>query len=434
VGEDWFWAVLFDDPFDPTQGWDTVGVARDKQGTVFEARIKLGEKSAFSPPVSTTVQGETLWFSLGLFELDSTTSRFLIYRSSAQAVVTSSEDFPGVGQLGLEAFAGNGASSAYRAGDFGKPLPDGGDGRAEDLYLETVHHLTAQLTRQAEHVLERGDYRLLILYSPVIDEVAHVYAGYLDPATPGYRETIAAKLWPHMADAYDTQDRFLGLIMDYASRDGSQVILASDHGMAGISRLLNVNIALERAGLLTLTPERAIDLTHTRALLLPVSDASVAVNTTDRKGGIVVLEDKGAVLAEVEEILESLEDPETGIRLVKGLFPSSTQGLLQPGGETTGDLFLDLVPGYYFSASTEIDELVSRIAPEGNHIFLPTRRDLLAICGTWGPRASGGRQWPRVRAIDIVPTILDLLQLEPSPDLPGRSLLPPRSLIQPDGS
>ena len=30
VGEERFWAVFFDDPFDPTQGWDTVGVARDK--------------------------------------------------------------------------------------------------------------------------------------------------------------------------------------------------------------------------------------------------------------------------------------------------------------------------------------------------------------------------------------------------------------------
>ncbi len=431
VGEDRFWAVLFDDPIDPAKGCDTLGIARDKQATAFEARVKPGEKAAFSIPVGTRLQDKILWFSLRLFELDPIASRFLIYRTSAQAVVTTSEDFPGAGELSLETFDGNGASSLYRTGDLGISLPDGGAGGAEDRFLETLDHLTEQIKKQAEHVLKRGDYRLLVLYSPVLDEVAHAFAGYLDPATPGYEETLAAKLWPKMTQAFESQDRFLGWLMDYAAQDGSQILLVSDHGMAGTSRLLNVNIALERAGLLSLTPERAIDLSRTRALLLPLSDASVAVNTMDRKGGIVPMEGKRSVLKEVQKSLDGVEDPATGKRVVKDFFYPSINGLLQPGGATTGDLFLDLVPGYYFSSSTERDELVTKIAPEGNHIFLPTRRAMLAICGTWGPRVSEVRRWPRVRAIDIVPTVLDLLHLESSPDLPGRSLLPRAPLIQP---
>lgn len=431
VGEDPFWAVLFDDPIDPAKGCDTLGIARDKQATAFEARVKPGEKAAFSIPVSTTLQDETLWFSFRLFELDPIASHFLIYRTSAQAVVTTSEDFPGAGELSLETFAGNGGSSLYRTGDLGARLPEGGAGEAEDRFLETVDHLTEQISKQAEHVLKRGDYRLLVLYSPVLDEVAHAFAGYLDPATPGYEETLAAKLWPKMTRAFETQDRFLGWLMDYAAQDGAQILLVSDHGMAGTSRLLNVNIALERAGLLGLTPERSIDLSRTRALLLPLSDASVAVNTLDRKGGIVPVEEKPSVLKEVQKILDLVEDPATGKRVVKDFFYSSTNGLIQPGGTTTGDLFLDLIPGYYFSSSTEKDELVTEIAPEGNHIFLPTRRDLLAICGTWGPLVSEVQRWPRVRAIDIVPTVLDLLHLEPSRNLPGRSLFPRAPLIRP---
>jgi predicted AlkP superfamily phosphohydrolase/phosphomutase len=200
--------------------------------------------------------------------------------------------------------------------------------------------------------------------------------------------------------------------------------------MAGTRWLLNVNIALERAGLLALTPDREIDLSRTRALLLPLSDASVAVNTVDRKGGIVPMEDKETVLKQIREVLEKVIDPATGNPVVKGFFPASRQGLLQPGGETTGDVFLDLVPGYYFSSSTEKDELITATEPSGNHIFLPTRRDMLAIFGAWGPQIHGGIRLPRVQAIDVAPTVLDLLDLEIPNGLPGRSLMPAKSMIE----
>ncbi len=103
---------------------------------------------------------------------------------------------------------------------------------------------------------------------------------------------------------------------------------------------------------------------------------------------------------------------------------------MQPGGVTTGDLFIDLAPGYYISGATENDELVRATLPEGNHIYLPTRRDMLAICGAWGPQVLAGERWSRVRAIDIVPTLLDILHLEKPASLNGRSLLPRRSLIE----
>jgi predicted AlkP superfamily phosphohydrolase/phosphomutase len=203
--------------------------------------------------------------------------------------------------------------------------------------------------------------------------------------------------------------------------------------MAGTRYRLNVNVVLERAGLLALDPERKIDLSRTRALLLPLADASVAVNTTDRREGIVPLEQKQAVLTEVRKALEQVVDPETGRPVVEAFFAPSLEGLLQPGGATTGDLFLDLSPGYYFSSSTRVDEVITVTRPEGNHIFLPTRRDMLAICGARGPRVPGGGRWPRVRAIDITPTILDILGLTLPRDLPGRSLLPPTPLIESAG-
>ncbi len=427
AGEESFWAVFFDDPFDTAEGCDTLGVVREKRDTSFLALIKPGD--GFSIPIETSSRGQSMWFSLRVFELDPSASRFLVYRCSAEAVEMSRADDPDAGDLGTRFFAGNGGSSSYREGGFGTKLTDGGEGEAEDRFVETLAHVTGQLQKQVEKVLERGEFELLIMYSPVPDEVAHVFTGYLDPAVPGYDETLADRLWPVMARAFETQDELLGWVMDRASRVGAHVLLVSDHGMAGTHRLLNVNVALERDGLLALTPERKIDLSRTRALLLPLSDASVAVNTVDRKGGIVPMDEKEIVLEQVRKVLEKVNDPETGHPVVKGFFRSSRQGLLQPGGKTTGDVFLDLIPGYYFSSSTEKDELTTVTAPVGNHIFLPTRRDMLAIFGAWGPRFRGGVRLPRVQAIDVVPTTLDLLGLEIPGDLPGRSLLPAKALI-----
>jgi predicted AlkP superfamily phosphohydrolase/phosphomutase len=267
------------------------------------------------------------------------------------------------------------------------------------------------------------------MYTPAPDEAAHTYAGFLDPLIPGHDSAMAEKLWPVLARAFEIEDRLLGWVMDQAEVTGAHVLLVSDHGMAGTRRLFHVNVALARAGLLALTPERRIDLSRTRAVLLPTSDASVAINTVNRKGGIVALEDKTKVVEEVQKVLAEFVDPDTDRRIVTGFYEPSRKGLLQPGGETTGDLFLDLAPGYYFSFATDKEEYVSATAPTGNHIFLPTRRDMLAIFGLWGPTIPAGRKLHRVRGIDVVPTVLDILDIERPEELPGTSLLPQSTLI-----
>jgi arylsulfatase A-like enzyme len=54
---------------------------------------------------------------------------------------------------------------------------------------------------------------------------------------------------------------------------------------------------------------------------------------------------------------------------------------------------------------------------------------MLAIASAWGPRIPPGTNFGKIRSIDIVPTVLDLLELERPADLPGRSLVPPATLL-----
>ncbi len=423
LDEDPWWGLLFDDPDDPVIGFDTLGLVTSKASEAFEVVLKPGLDAAPSKPLGLTHEGGTLYSTLRLFELGATDANYLLFLSGAKVLGASTPLFPGAADLATEVYAGNGAGWAYGGGAFGATIPQGGDGTAEDRFLKTLADLVGQLRHQGRRILDRRDYSLVILYSPVLDDATHAWAGYLDPAMPGHDPVLAEALWPKLEAAYRLHETLLQDVLEAAERDRANVLLVSDHGMAGTNRLLNLNIAFERAGLLTRTADGAIDLGRTRALHLPLSDISVAVNTTDRAEGIVLPAERQAVLDELRDVLLHLRDPETGEQLVTGIYESATTGPLQPGGVTTGDLFLDLAPGYYPSDRLDRDQLVTVIPPIGNHIFLPTRRDMLAIFLAWGPDIPPARRWPQVRSIDVAPTVLELLDLPVPDDLPGRPLV-----------
>jgi predicted AlkP superfamily phosphohydrolase/phosphomutase len=430
VGESDFHGLLYDDPLDPLVGMDSLGVVdADTPEGEFLAIVKPGADERFSQPLPAVVHGRSVWFSLRLFALDPTSGKMLLYRSGAFEVAISNDRFPGANSVGLTAYDGNGASWAYKAGDLGVTLAQGGSGEAEARFLETLDHVQGQLVAQSRLAFEQN-YDFVVLYSPVTDNVAHALGGLVDPELDSYDADVAARAWDVIADGFEIQDRFLGVILDAAARDEAHVVLVSDHGMAGTNKLVHLNVALERAGLLGVTPEGKVDLASTRAIAPPLSDGSIAVNLNDREGGVVPVEEKQVVLSEVRRVFSELRDPATGARIVTASYEPSKTGLLQPGGDTTGDLFLDFAPGYYPSTKVGGDAVVTRTEPEGNHIFRPTRREMLAICAAWGPRVPAGTNWGRVRAIDIAPTVLDLLALDVDLSLPGRSLLPERGLLQ----
>jgi predicted AlkP superfamily phosphohydrolase/phosphomutase len=264
-----------------------------------------------------------------------------------------------------------------------------------------------------------------------VDEIAHALYGFLCPRIESYDEAVAQELRPILAEAFSIQDRLLAMLLEIADHDGAHVVVVSDHGMAAIDKDVHLNGALAGAGLLATGPEGAIDLSRTRALA--TDDLSIAVNTVDRPSGIVPVEEKLSVLETVRGVLAGLEDPLTGERVITGFFDPATSGLLQPGGASSGDLFLDLAPGYYPTSSIPSDPaaIVERVAPSGEHGFVPTRREMLAIFAAYGPRVPKGIRLGRVHAIDVAPTLLDLIGLPPDPALPGKSLIPSRGVLNP---
>jgi predicted AlkP superfamily phosphohydrolase/phosphomutase len=430
VGESRFRGTFLDDPADPRIGCDTLEISAEADTGTSLARVKPGDEESFSAPIEASLLGRRVWFSLRLFSLSADGTGFVLYRSGASELVASPPDLLEPEAPVLRAYAANGGALAYSRGGFGPTLAEGGSGEAERRFFETEIHLGTQLVDQARWGLSR-DYRLVLLYSPVIDDVAHQLYGYLDPELDGYDEVLARKIQPFLEQAFAVQDRFLEMLLQIADYDGAHVIVVSDHGMSGKNKLVHLNIALQQAGLLALGADGSIDLSRTRALASPLGDASVAVNTVDRPGGIVALEEKALVLSEVRTALSTVKDPDSGANVITAFFEPATTGLLQPGGDTTGDLFLDFAPGYYPSTSTSSGVVVERTRPSGEHVYVPTRREMLAIFAAYGPRIPKGVNLGRVQAIDVAPTILDLLGVEPEPPLPGKTLVPGKGALNP---
>jgi hypothetical protein len=177
------------------------------------------------------------------------------------------------------------------------------------------------------------------------------------------------------------------------------LIITADHGMASISKLVNVNEALRRAGLGKAS-------THVYN--------SVLINTMDWKGGTV--QNRDAVRALARKALE-----ETGV-FTAFYTPEEHGATYGIGGPAGSDLYFDLKPGY--SVRDTVGELFPPLEkPIGSHGFVSDRLDMLATLIVASPRIGKATKWPRLKSIDVAPLAAKLLGIEPPKQARGRSPL-----------
>lgn len=480
VGETQFLGAFFDDPAQPGSGWDTLAVLSDEVAAggggppgscggpdsparppLLLARVRVGDAGSFSAPIAVEVPADSAPgssaarprgradFRVRAFAARPAgpgggtgsparfPARFLVFRSGARGVAAWPEP-AWRERLGEPHYAGAIGAAEFAAGRLG-PWPGGSDGGASASsgapglagrrLLEVVEDLEETARGHLEAAADLPDWDLLALYLPFADEVGHLVYGALDERLPSHDPATAAALRPVLAGTFAAVDRVLGDAFRIAEAAGAHLLVVGDHGMAGTDRRAHLNVALERAGLFAFGPDGRPDLPQTRVLLLTTADGSLAVNRVSRPGGVV---EPGAAeeraLREAREALLAVRTPE-GEPLVLGFLEPGAPGLLRFGGDSTGDLFPILRPGYR-SSPLPAPEVVTPAPPAGSHGFLPTRRDMQAVFAAWGPRIPPGR-WPRTSALAVLPTALDLLGLPPDPALPGRSLLGPAPLVGP---
>ena len=426
IGDQTFNVLAYDSPDDPTDGFDTVAVCPGaKQINSQCAILKPAEAAAstarWSKPFRVT-KGELFGLTyFRLFSLSPGGAQMTLYqRASAGFQSTASKE---LSEEYLRASGGftDAGFGPYGQGALGSPLWSNGDGTAERRLLEIVRLDLEIRQRATKFALDRLNPDVIFDYSEAADGAGHTWMGVLDPDSPAYDAATAAKLWPFYVEVFQLQDAWLGTVMDSAGRN-TMISLVGDHGIAGVGKAFFTNAVLERAGLLTRTPDRrTIDLRNTKAMVPPWGSYFVSVNSTEWKGGIVPPNEREDVIRRAVDALLAAVDPENGKRIVTRIFrPDEIVGLGM-GGPAGGDVYLDFATGYAPNAGLN-DEFVRNVASRignGVHGFYPLRTKMQTVWFIAGPGIAQGKKIGGIRQIDIAPTLSQLLGIPAPHDAVG---------------
>jgi predicted AlkP superfamily phosphohydrolase/phosphomutase len=426
IGTTNFFGLFIDDPADPQSGYDTLSVTTTRNGQDIKARLKPGfAKSGLTSLWSGVIDLKTAeqrgaGVYLRLFDLKADGSDFLLYFTRPTRDVVSPPSRANEVKTAAGVFVGNGASDLYSHGVFGATIPKGGNGVAEARYLETVALTQHQLIKTANWALEQPSWNLILAYTPFPDEAEHLWRGYTDSRLPGYRRDVADRLRPFLEEVYQRCDEFLGLFLAHRP-DNTIIALISDHGMEGGNKLVSLNRALKERGLLVTDGQGRVDLRKTKAFYPAINNGYILINSANRKNGIVAPEERAEVVAQIRAALFDIRD---GDRLVvSDIIDAENLGTaLGIGGESGGDIYVDLLPGYDFDAGAGPGALVAAREPHGNHGFNPLRSSMRTIMVLNGPGLAAGQRLRGVRIIDFAPTLAKLLGLPPLKDATGRVL------------
>jgi predicted AlkP superfamily phosphohydrolase/phosphomutase len=128
----------------------------------------------------------------------------------------------------------------------------------------------------------------------------------------------------------------------------------------------------------------------------------------------------------IQKLLFEIRDGDR--QVVTGVYDAKVEGsAMGIGGESGGDIYIDLLPGYELDSKLGARELITKREPHGMHGFNPLRPTMHTIMVLNGPGVQAGRRLSGVRIIDFAPTLAKLLEIPTPKDATGRVLNEPFS-------
>ena len=235
-------------------------------------------------------------------------------------------------------------------------------------------------TAAARHILQARPPNLLLLHLLSTDVIQHRYG----PQSPAAYSAIA------LADAQVGE--VLRELDTAGLRDQTTLFIASDHGFARPSKLVNPNVILRKAGLQRPAPRRRAQ---------SVSEGGTA---------FVYLTAPATAKEDRSRVIELLR----GVEGIARILEPGQYGLLhlpEPArNPQMGDLLLVAEQGYTFSDEYFEDDAITSIPMSlGSHGYLATDPRMNGVLIAWGRRIKPGTKLGIVDAIDVAPTIASLL-------------------------
>jgi len=293
---------------------------------------------------------------------------------------------------------------------------------SEKAFVEDVMDGMRRREAMLRYELEQKDWRCLFAVFTGVDRLQHMLWRHLDVKHPAHRPSDAASGKRALLDMYKAMDRVVSMVSEFYLNDHTALIVLSDHGFASYRWNVNLNTWLEQQGYLvvkanersTATFERpfpGIDWNRTRAFAYGLGQIRINLQGRDGKGaGGVDPASYDALVAEIAERLMQLEHQ--GTRVVHRV---DTRDAIYDGPHLDGapDLLPGFVRGYRVSGATIYGEVPARVFEPNEALW---SGDHCSVAPDLVPGiflASMRLEKAEVRAIDVAPTILALLGVDP---------------------
>ena len=284
--------------------------------------------------------------------------------------------------------------------------------------------------RRFNEELDRG---ILAFVYDSSDRTQHVFWDdkVIGGGEPGGESGVGAgaKVNPAIADYFEKKDAFLGKVLERMD-DETALFIVSDHGFTSFERAVCVNRWLYENGYIKLKKEiteedsgalfRHVDWEETKAYA--VGFTSIYVNLKGREGdGIVEYEDKDKVVGELIEKLEALVDEKTGRKVINKAYRRE-ELYSEKYLENAPDIIIGFMPGYRMGWKSPIGgfdmQVISDNAKKwsGDHLVDPSFVPGVLFSNVAIKGDSAHQE-------DLVPTMLDILEIPIPSEIDGRSLI-----------
>jgi predicted AlkP superfamily phosphohydrolase/phosphomutase len=252
-------------------------------------------------------------------------------------------------------FIGEGLGRLYRSGFFGPKLVEGGDGFAERCLTDSILQVGKYFAECSNNVIQNSkDSQLILSYQPCIDDIEHELLGWCDPACDRYSSDHAEAIWSYIKEVYQFVDNHLGQIKSFLS-SGDLLFVTSDHGMAGVSQMVNINEIFRKHGLLSVDSDNCIDLDDSLVIYHPANNGSIWILNPKLKGEESLISYKSRIVKSVIDVITQWQE-EYGSKVIGEIISLVDQP--REGTDILGDMLILAAPGYEFSANLQTKERV----------------------------------------------------------------------------
>jgi len=197
-------------------------------------------------------------------------------------------------------FLASGLSKLYQAGKLGPPLHNGGNGKAERIFFDSIKCLSQRYLEELLFSLKCQDSDLTLVYQPALDLLFHQLIGFLDESMTYFSIEAQQIVDSIIEQALIFVDQWIGVIQEKVPSNFIAII-SSDHGMSTIDTIIYPNQVLLEEGWLNIDKNGEINAFKSLCFFHPAETGVLCFNK--RLLGNKVIETENEVL---QRLLERL--------------------------------------------------------------------------------------------------------------------------------